>query len=82
MPEWEEDLEDERRLRRRRSRSGSKATRNSARDLGIRTGQAAIVSGPDGTRTLQDGPSLAQIEGAIAEVEGPSLSATAGRGRT
>ena len=25
-------------------------------DLGIRTRQAAIVSGPRGTRTLQDGP--------------------------
>ncbi|HEX7058587.1 MAG TPA: thioredoxin domain-containing protein [Solirubrobacterales bacterium] len=35
-------------------------------DLGIRTRQAAIVTGPGGTRTLQDGPSLAQIERAIA----------------
>jgi protein-disulfide isomerase len=39
------------------------------RDLGIRTHQAAIVSGPGGTRTLQDGPSLAQIEAAIEAVE-------------
>lgn len=38
------------------------------RDLGIRTGQAAIVSGPRGTRTLQDGPSLARIAAAIAAV--------------
>jgi protein-disulfide isomerase len=38
------------------------------RDLGIRTHQAAIVSGPRGTRTLQDGPSLAQIEAAIEAV--------------
>jgi protein-disulfide isomerase len=38
------------------------------RDLGIRTGQAAIVSGPNGTRTLQDGPSLAEIEVAIEAV--------------
>lgn len=38
------------------------------RDLGIRTGQAAIVSGPGGTRTLQDGPSLAEIEAAIEAV--------------
>lgn len=37
-------------------------------DLGIRTGQAAIVSGPEGTRTLQDGPSLGQIEAAIEAV--------------
>jgi protein-disulfide isomerase len=38
-------------------------------DLGIRTRQAAIVSGPNGTRTLQDGPSLAEIEAAIEAVE-------------
>jgi protein-disulfide isomerase len=38
-------------------------------DLGIRTRQAAIVSGPRGTRTLQDGPTLAQIERAIAAVD-------------
>jgi Thioredoxin len=38
------------------------------RELGIRTGQALIVSGPKGTRTLQDDPSLAQAEQAIAAV--------------
>jgi len=38
-------------------------------DLGIRTRQAAIVTGPSGTRTLQDGPSLAQIEQAIQAVQ-------------
>ena len=38
-------------------------------NLGIRTRLAAIVSGPGGTRTLQDGPDLAQIEAAIATVE-------------
>ncbi len=37
--------------------------------LGIRTRQAAIVSGPRGTRTLQDGPTLAQIEQAIEAVQ-------------
>jgi protein-disulfide isomerase len=36
--------------------------------LGIRTRQAVIVSGPRGTRTLQDAPSLARIEGAIEAV--------------
>jgi hypothetical protein len=36
--------------------------------LGIRAGQAMIVSGPGGTRTLQDGPSLGQIERAIEAV--------------
>jgi protein-disulfide isomerase len=38
-------------------------------DLGIRVRQAAIVTGPTGTRTLQDGPSLSQIERAIEEVQ-------------
>ena len=38
-------------------------------DLGIRVRQAAIVSGPNGTETLQDGPSLAQIERAIEVVQ-------------
>jgi len=37
-------------------------------DLGIRTRQAVIVSGPAGTRTLQDGPTRAQIEAAIEAV--------------
>lgn len=37
-------------------------------DLGIRAEPAAIVSGPGGTRTLQDSPNLAQIEGAIEAV--------------
>ncbi len=37
-------------------------------ELGIRIRQAAIVTGPEGTRTLQDGPSLAEIERAIDEV--------------
>jgi protein-disulfide isomerase len=36
--------------------------------LGIRTRQAMIVTGPHGTRTLQDGPSLGQIEAAIEAV--------------
>ena len=38
-------------------------------DLGIRVRQAAIVTGPEGTRTLQDGPTLGQIERAIEAVE-------------
>jgi protein-disulfide isomerase len=37
-------------------------------DLGIRANPAAIVSGPGGTRTLQDRPSLAQITAAIDAV--------------
>jgi protein-disulfide isomerase len=38
-------------------------------ELGIRAEPAAIVSGPRGTRTLQDTPSLAQIEAAIEAVQ-------------
>ncbi|HEV2790045.1 MAG TPA: hypothetical protein VGV69_01940, partial [Solirubrobacterales bacterium] len=38
------------------------------RDLGIRTGQAMIVTGPGGTETLQEAPSLAEVEAAIAAV--------------
>jgi Thioredoxin len=36
--------------------------------LGIRVRQAALVTGPNGTRTLQDGPTLGQIERAIEAV--------------
>jgi protein-disulfide isomerase len=38
-------------------------------ELGIRTRQAMIVSGPGGTRTLQDGPSLPEVEAAIEAVQ-------------
>jgi protein-disulfide isomerase len=37
-------------------------------NLGIRARQAMIVNGPRGTRTLQDGPTLNQIERAIEAV--------------
>jgi protein-disulfide isomerase len=39
------------------------------RNLEIRTGQGMVVNGPGGTVTLQEGPSLAEVEAAIAEVE-------------
>lgn len=39
-----------------------------ATDLGIRAEPAAIVNGPNGTRVLQDTPSLARIERAIEAV--------------
>jgi protein-disulfide isomerase len=39
------------------------------RQLGIRYGQGMVVSGPNGTRTLQEGPSLAEVKRAIAAVE-------------
>jgi protein-disulfide isomerase len=39
------------------------------RGLSIRTGQATIVSGPGGTKTLQDGPALGEIKAAIEAVK-------------
>lgn len=68
LPKWEADLE---------ANGGPDGTitkrldgyEEMGRDLGIRVRQAAIVSGPNGTITLQDGASLAEIEKAIAEVE-------------
>jgi protein-disulfide isomerase len=67
-PEWEEDLEDN------GGPGGAISERLAGyeelgRDLGIRVRQAAIVSGPNGTETLQDGPSLGQIERAIEAVQ-------------
>lgn len=67
FPEWKEDLEEN-------GGPGGAISKRLAgyeelgSDLGIRVRQAAIVSGPEGTKTLQDGPSLAQIERAIGEV--------------
>ncbi len=67
-PEWEADLEE------KGGTDGAITQRldryeELGRNLEIRTRQAAIVSGPNGTITLQDGPSLAEIEQAIADVE-------------
>lgn len=68
FPEWQEYLEDE------GGPDGAitknlEADEELARGLGIRYGQAAIVSGPNGARTVQDGATLGQIERAIAAVE-------------
>jgi protein-disulfide isomerase len=68
FPEWQEDLEKE------GGPDGAIAKRLEADEelgsgLGIRYGQAAIVSGPNGTRTIQDGATLGQMEQAIEEVE-------------
>lgn len=66
--EWEEDLE-------KKGLSGGPIAERLenqeklARDLKIRSGQAMIVSGPGGTVTLQEGPSLAEVEAAIEKVE-------------
>jgi protein-disulfide isomerase len=67
FPEWKEDLE-------AGGGSGGAISQRLERyeelgsDLGIRLRQAAIVSGPNGTETLQDGPKLGQIERAIEAV--------------
>jgi protein-disulfide isomerase len=67
-PEWEAALQE-------KGQAGGAISQRLARyeelgrELGIRTGQAAIVSGPNGTETLQEGPSLGEIEAAIAAVE-------------
>jgi len=68
VPEWEKAMEEE---------VGSGGTisqqlesyESLGRELGIRVGQAMIVTGPNGTKTLQDSPKLAEVEQAIAEVE-------------
>ncbi len=68
IEEWESDLEEN---------GGSDGTiqkrlegyEELGRNLGIRIGQGMLVSGPNGTKTLQEGPSLAEAEAAIAEVE-------------
>jgi protein-disulfide isomerase len=67
LEEWDEDLEDN------GTPGGSIEQRlegyeELGRDLKIRTGQGMLVSGPSGTVTLQEGPSLGEVEDAIAEV--------------
>ena len=67
VPEWQEYLD---------SQGGSggpiaktlEGYEDLGMNLGIRAGQAMIVSGPSGARTLQDGPSAAQAERAIEAV--------------
>jgi len=67
LPEWQQYLD---------SQGGSEgaiakkleADEELGTKLGIRTKLAMIVSGPRGTRTLQDGPSPAQVERAIEAV--------------
>jgi protein-disulfide isomerase len=67
LREWEDDLE-------QKGLSGGpieerlEAQEDLGRELEIRTGQAMIVTGPGGTRTLQEGPSLRQVERAIEAV--------------
>lgn len=67
-PEWQEYLEEN------GGPNGAISKRLQGYDelgesLGIRTGQAMILNGPHGTQTLQDSPSLAEIEAAIEAVK-------------
>lgn len=68
LEEWNEDLE-------RNGADGGSIERRLegyeelGRGLKIRKGQGMVVSGPNGTVTLQEGPSLSEVEAAIAEVE-------------
>jgi hypothetical protein len=68
VPEWQEYLDEN------GGSDGAIARQlESYNDLGtgleIRTGVADIVTGPGGTKTLQDGPSLPAIEAAIEAVQ-------------
>ena len=68
FPEWEKDLEEE-------GKPGAAISKRlegyeeTGQNLGIRTGQGMIVSGPGGSETLQESPSLAEVEAAIRAVE-------------
>jgi protein-disulfide isomerase len=66
-PKWKDDLE------RNGGPNGPISKRLAGyeelgRDLGIRVGQGAIVTGPKSTQTLQEGASLGEIEQAVEEV--------------
>ncbi|HET7120202.1 MAG TPA: thioredoxin domain-containing protein [Solirubrobacterales bacterium] len=68
LPEWEKDLEE------KGAPGGPIDTRletneELGRNLGIRVGGGMVITGPGGTTTLQEGPSLSEVEAAIAEVE-------------
>lgn len=68
FPEWKQDLEE-------KGQSGGPIAKRLegyeelGQELGIRVGQGMIVTGPSGTETLQESPSLAEVETAIERVE-------------
>lgn len=67
VPEWRDYLESEGGAD-GRIREQLAEYEEVASGLGLRAKPTAIVSGPSGTRTLQDGPSLAQITAAVEAV--------------
>lgn len=68
IEEWEHELE-EAKISDSAIQKRLEGYEELGRNLGIRYGQAMIVNGPNGTRALQEGPSLAAVERAIAAVE-------------
>ena len=84
VPEWQQQLDGEGGAGRRRSPAAGRLRRARHRASASAPGQAAIVSGPGGTRTLQDGPASAQIErrskkSSRCESEDPPTQETPGR---
>lgn len=68
VPEWQAELDEQ------GGTDGAIAKRlegyeELGRGLGIRVGQAMVISGPAGTQTLQDNPELSRIERAIEAVQ-------------
>jgi protein-disulfide isomerase len=67
-PEWEEAL-DEAKVTGSTVEESLKEQEELGSKLGIRFGQAMVIEGPHGNETLQENPTLKQIERAIEKVE-------------
>jgi protein-disulfide isomerase len=67
-PEWEEDLEKGKEAGSTMSAS-LEAQEELGSKLGIRFGQAMVIEGPHGNETLQENPTLKEVEAAIEKVE-------------
>jgi protein-disulfide isomerase len=68
FPEWEETYE-KGIVKESAMEKSLQSQEELGEKLGIRTGQALVLNGPSGSETLQDSPSLEDIEAAIAKVE-------------
>jgi hypothetical protein len=69
LPEWESDYEEANASDESEIAERLNGYAVLGENLGIRFGQAMIVNGPSGTRTLQENATLKEVEGAIGEVE-------------
>jgi protein-disulfide isomerase len=67
-PEWEEDFEEAREPNSLINKSLEEQEELGSK-LGIRYGQAMVIEGPHGNETLQENPTLAEVEKAIQKVE-------------